>query len=348
MAVTTAFRIQAETCRRLGSQLYGRLLDRAVADLEAEGPTFRLIPGWPGEPIEDAVALRLMAGVHRLVLTGGAPDLAGHYPTAGGIPVWPGCGEAFLSVVAEHPEALARSMRLAPQTNEIGRSATLLGGLLEVGRMTHRPLRLLELGASAGLNLLFDRYRYELGGGTWGDPANPVVIRSQWRGSPPVTAGRLTIASRAGCDPHPVRLDRAADVASLRSYVWGDQTDRLADLDRAITLARADPPVVEAAPAEVWLPDRLAETTPGVTTVVWHSVLIQYLPAASRHRLLGIVRGAGSAATADAPLAWLRLEPGPTHLELRLSMWPSGTDLLLAEAHAHGSWTNWFVGAAPR
>jgi hypothetical protein len=85
-----------------------------------------------------------------------------------------------------------------------------------------------------------------------------------------------------------------------------------------------------------------------VATVVWHSVLFQYLSAASRHRLLRIVRGAGSTATDEMPLAWLRLEPGPTHLELRLSMWPSGIDLLLADAHAHGRWTDWFVATDPR
>jgi hypothetical protein len=85
-----------------------------------------------------------------------------------------------------------------------------------------------------------------------------------------------------------------------------------------------------------------------VATVVWHSVLTQYLSADSRHRLLGVVRGAGSRATDEMPLAWLRLEPGPTQLELRLSMWPSGIDLLLADAHAHGRWTDWFVATDPR
>ena len=346
MEIVNALRIQALACDELGSDLYARLL-RLAAEKPASGRPVRAVVGdWSGDPVDDALALQLMGAVHRLVLTGAADHLAVHYPSVGGAPRWPECGAAFLETLAVHRERLCTDLTTAPQTNEAGRAAVLLGGLLEVVRIFDLPVRLLEIGASAGLNLLVDRYRFDLGVGTWGDPASPLLIRSRWTGEIPDLGAPLEIRSRRGCDLQPLDAASADDRVTLRSFVWADQVERLERLDGALEIAAPAPPDIDIADARHWLPGQLADPTPGVVTVVQHSVVMPYLSQKARHKVMTSIRAAGEAATVDAPLAWLRYEPAPRTFELRLALWPQGVDLLLAEAHAHGHWADWHAGGA--
>src|SRR4051812_10894339 len=104
----------------------------------------------------------------------------------------------------------------------------------------------------------------------------------------------------------------------------------------ALELAAAHPVAVQRAPAAAWAAERLAKPVEGVATVLFHSIFIQYLPAAERDELLAAIAAAGARATPAAPLAWLRLE-GPGELaELRLSTWPGGEERLLRGAGYHG------------
>lgn len=348
MDVASALRLQASACRRLGSPLYGSLLAATADDVEAEGSVAELIGGWQGDPVADAVALRMMGGVHRAVLRGEAPDLARHYPTAGGTPDWPACVYRFLEVAAARHPVVAEALERPPQTNEIGRAGVLIGGLLEIARLTARPLRLREIGTSAGLNMLLDRFRHDFGVAAWGDAGSPVTVATAWRGTPPDLDAPLVIADRAGCDVTPLDVGDPDDAERIRSYVWADQVDRHQRIVGAIELARTHPPTVVAAAADDWLATELeAAAEPGATTVVMQSVVGQYLSADARSRIRRLIRDAGGAATRDAPVAWLCFEPGSRHFELRLSLWPPGLDLTLADAHPHGAWANWFVGSEP-
>lgn len=242
-------------------------------------------------------------------------------------------------------EAVARP----PQTNEIGRAGVLIGGLLEVARITGLPLRLRDIGASAGLNLLLDRFAYDLAIGGWGDPSSPVHLRTPWSGVPPSLGTPLSIIDRKGCDITPLDVKDPLDAERVKSYVWADQVERFKRTEAAIDLARQTAVTVAQAAAGPWLGNELSMLLPGATTVVMQSVVTQYLSARDRRSVRQTIRTAGRLATHEAPLAWLRFEPGPRRwFELRLALWPLGVDLTLADAHPHGVWARWFVGSEPR
>jgi hypothetical protein len=348
MDVAGALRVQGSACERLGSPLYARLLATAAADMAAEGRLSHLLGDWSGDPVADAVALRLMGGLHRAVLRGDAPELARHYPTAGGSPTSPECEHVFLKAASRHLPVVEEALTRPPQTNEVGRAGVLIGGLLEISRIAGQPLRVREIGASAGLNLLLDLFHYDVGTGEWGDPASPVDVATEWRGATPSLDTPLVIESRAGCDLAPLDVADSDDAERVASYVWADQVDRYRRVVGAIELARRHPVTVAATGAGDWLTAELAEPVAGATTVVMQSVMSQYLSAEARSRVRRTIRSAGTRATADAPLAWLRFEPGARSFELRLALWPHGVELTLADAHPHGTWARWFVGSEPR
>jgi hypothetical protein len=265
-----------------------------------------------------------------LFCAGTPPELAAHYPSVGGHPgdAW----AAFADVLRDHRDELRRLVEYPVQTNEPGRCAALLGGFLEVARVTGLPLRLLEVGASAGLNLRCDRYRYELGDERWGPPDSPVVIRSRLTGTarPPLDAP-LRIAYRAGCDRRPLDPGTEDGRLTLTSYVWPDQVERLERLRAALALAaEVDAPVVRAGAAD-WVEARLAEPAPGVATVICHSLVMQYLPDEERERFERAVK--------SHDVAWLRMEPDGELAEVRLML--AGEDRLLARAGYHGVPIQW-------
>jgi hypothetical protein len=329
-------RLQGHYCGNLGSPLYELLLDRAADDLAAGGVVAAVLDGYPLEPILSAMALRFMGNVHRLVLEGRAPGLAAHYPSVGGdgdaSRTWP----AFHAVVAENVPLLRDWMSRGVQTNEVGRSAALVCGFLEVARRTGMGLRCLEIGASAGLNLRWDRFRYEAPNGAWGDAASPVVLRGFWAGDGPTFDVDARVVERAGCDPHP--LDPTTDEGRLTlvSYVWPDQAERLALLRAACEVARRAPVTLERASAPDWLASRLAKPADGLATVVYHSIVFQYLDEPTRDRLRTVLDDAGARATTNAPFAWLRMEPAGKQADLHLVTWPGGEERLVATTGYHG------------
>ncbi len=278
-------REQAGWCEVLGSPLYATLLRAGADDLESGGPVYEVLAGHEHDRAGSALALRLMGAVHRLVLEGCAPRLAAFYPSAGGDAARDGAWEAFREVVAHHT-ARVRSLVDAPvQTNEVGRCAALIGGFLTIARETALPLALLEIGASAGLNLRWDGFRYEAGGSAFGDPASPVRMRDVFVGPEPRLDVTVTIVSRRGCDRAPLDPTRLEDRLTLESYLWPDQTERMALLRAAFAVARRFPLTVERADLGDWLAAALASPTTGAATVVFHSIVLQYLTRAERERL---------------------------------------------------------------
>ncbi|MGH2754420.1 MAG: DUF2332 domain-containing protein [Actinomycetota bacterium] len=328
---------QATACRALGSELYAVLLEKAAADVGVRGPTWTVMEPLAFAPAGTAIALRLLGSVHRLVLEGKAPDLGPFYPSVGGDgppdEAWP----PFRALLEERAAELSELVTRPVQTNEVGRCGGLIVGFLEVARRMGLPLRILEIGASAGLNLRWDRYRYEAGGRTWGPDDSPVVLRDFEEA--PDFATIPTVVERAGCDPAP--LDPTTDEGrlTLSSYVWPDQRWRWALLDGALEIAARYPLPIERSGAADWLGGMLADRVAGRATVVFHSIVVQYLDPDERERVEAIIDEAGRGATAAAPVAWLALEPpdgGGELADVHLTTWPGHDRRLVARAGYHG------------
>lgn len=354
-------RKQARSCAALGSELYAHLLNHAAEDVEAGGVILQAMESHAFAPSGDAVALKLMGAVHLIVLEGGAPALAAIYPSTGGNGSLDGAWPAFSEVVRTHLPRITELMDATVQTNEVGRSAALLEGFLEIARRTGKPLRLLEVGASAGLNLRWDHFRYEAPRRGWGDPSSPVVLRGSTEPLPEVP---VEVAARRGCDPNPLDPTTPEGRLTLSSYVWPDQTWRWEQLRGALEVAALVPAIVERAQASDFLERELAAPANDVVTVVYHSIVIQYMAPAERDRVIDVVLDAGRRATEAAPVAWLRMEPPPRHFKwaemdwdhwaglfpdpteegdplhdlapVHLNLWPGGDTELIARAGYHG------------
>lgn len=342
--IEASFRRQAEVCGQMGSAIYRDLVGRCADDLAAGGIVARLVDGWPGHPVLDALPIRLLGAAHLLALRGDAPALAARLPSTGGRyeaePAW----RALLALFEAHAPEVRERLGEQIQTNEVRRCCALLGGFLALARAFPWPLRLLEIGASAGLNQCFDRYRYELGPARWGPEEAELVLDTDWRGAPLDSRAPLAVASRAGCDVAPIDVRDSGARLRLASFFWPDQTDRLARLRAACDVAARIGPRIERARAGDWLERELASPAPGRTTVLFQSVMWWYVPADERARIDARVRAAGERAGPEAPLAWLRMEsPGFEFCEVKLLAWPGGEDRLLARAHHHAAWVEWLA-----
>jgi hypothetical protein len=223
-AIGVQLQWQADACRMIGSPLYAGLLERAVGDLEAWGPTWEILRGHEEDPRFSVLGLRLLGAVNRLVLIGREPALADAYADGRVAEAW----EHLREVLQRNAPALRDSLERPVQTNEVGRCAALLFGFLAVSAQTGLPLRLLEVGASAGLNLRWDCYRYEAGGFAWGPTDSPLTVAFELDGEEPAAApASVEVASRRGCDAAPI--DPATDDGrlTLLTYIWPDQAERI-------------------------------------------------------------------------------------------------------------------------
>jgi hypothetical protein len=243
-------------------------------------------------------------------------------------------------VLGGQRERLAPLVALPCQTNEVGRAAALAFGFFEAARSANMPLRLLEVGASAGLNLRWDVYRYGGGGATWGPVDSPVDLVGLWRDAPVVLPSTIRVAERRGCDPRPVDPTSPEGRLSLEASLWADQEARFARLRGALHIAARVPAEVDRESVADWLPRQLGELTPGLATVVYHSIVQEYFSDAVRAAFLACLEEAGARASAGAPLYWLRLEP-VSEPELRyavtLTRWPGGEQRIVAWSGPHGS-----------
>lgn len=258
--------------------LYGALLAEMADDWDAGGVTRELFAGWEGAEARQFPQLRLLAGLFRIVLRGDAPQLEGFYPVLGGRlaprAAWPVVRE----VLADHAEELRHSLDEAPQTNEPARTVALLVGVSEALRRNGlRRIRLLEPGASAGLGLLVDRYRFIGDGWEFGPPDAGLVVPGC--GGTGLRPEPFEVVGRRGCDVAPVDAATRTGAAYLTSFVWPWQVGRHQRLAAALAVLRENPVVIDRERASVWVADQLAEpVAPGVLTVVWHSVTRLYWP----------------------------------------------------------------------
>ena len=314
----------ADDFERGGSPLYAHLArehadDPLVAELAGDHR-----PRWE-------VPLRLFAAVHLLALTRRVED------------PWTRFGD----VVREHRDEVARFVAEQPiQTNEVQRSWALAPAFLAAAE--GRPLHLLELGPSAGLNLYWDRYRHRYGDSVRGPADAPITLAGEAVGGPPpeLLAHEVEVLSRSGIDRAPLDVTRDDDALLLQSFVWADQRDRLQRLRLAIEVARREPPRLVRGDYVQELPSLLAERPPEGITVVFHSASTAYLPRDERERLAQALAAAGEV----GPLAWISYEfeegergddVGYDTFVLDLRTWPGGRARRLARLDGHGNRMRW-------
>jgi hypothetical protein len=275
--ILSSFREQANSCRRLGSPFNGVVCDLLPEILDQASRFGQRILSWRGDPGPDALALRAAASLHALARSGQAPYLTEAYPPHQASP--DEIREAIERAIGERDDFLHDYLDNPPQTNEVARSAAILGGCLLIAERTRLPLALFELGASAGLNLCFDRYRFELEKATWGNPEAAVVVRSSWQGDTPPLETPLTVAHRAGCDSNPLDPGKPEDRERLLSYIWPDQRDRLSLTEKSLDVASVAPWRIERADAAAWVEDTLAAyPAQDQTRVLFNTIFWRYLP----------------------------------------------------------------------
>ncbi len=346
MRAVDALARQAQACQELGSPMYADLLRRLVEDLERGGPAAAVLADHSDDPGPSALGLRLLGSVHRLVLERRAGPLAPYYPSVGG--TWEAAGgwAALRGLLESEPAAVREWLDRPPQTNEVGRAAALVGALLQLDDRMRLPVRLFEMGASGGLNLLADRFCYiDTTGAVHGDPAAAVRLEEAWRGRRLRPWPDLRFVERVGCDVMPVDVGTTEGRTTLTAYVWPDQRARLERLRAALALARRHPVDVRAqSAAELTAGLELRE---GTTTVLWHSVMWQYLATDEQAAVAERVAELGRSASTTAPFVHLFLEPwrrapdSPHEFLVVLEAWPTGERRILGASVGHGLPTTW-------
>lgn len=274
--------------------LYRTLLLAMAQDWQAGGVVAEICRDWGDAPGSAVVQLRLLAGIQRLVLSRAEPQLAMYYPNLGGSASPTRAWLDFEPVLRRHVEELRAALEVAPQTNEPGRSVPLLIGLFDaVRRSGLSSVRLLELGASAGLNLLVDRFFVAGDGWSYGPASSPLRMAEAVVG--PVAPVPFTVVDRRGCDLAPVDASTVEGRLRLTSFVWPHDLHRHERLRAALAVAASERVAVDRAAASSWLAAMLeAPSSDGVLTVVWHSITRQYWPRAeiaATSQVLGEARG---------------------------------------------------------
>ncbi|WP_294330666.1 DUF2332 domain-containing protein [uncultured Sphingomonas sp.] len=333
-----SFAIQAGYCAAMDAPITARICTALGQGITRASETGRRVLDWPGEPVADALVLRLVGGLHALHRRG-VPELrrifTGEETDLGRT------GAALDAVLSAYDLPLMPWLYGPPQTNEPARSSGLMTGILHLARRFGPRFELLEIGSSGGLNLMIGRYGFDLGGVAAGPAASALMLRPAWRGVAPPDAP-VEIVSARGVDIAPLDLHDDRDADRLQAYCWVDAVERQARLGTAIAMLRADPVRLERGDAAEWLVTRLAEPQPaGVARVLMHSVVWQYLRPAAQAQIAAAMEAAGAAATVDRPLGWVMMEPNrdlAAH-EVRVRGWPGDTPMeIVARTHAHGAW----------
>lgn len=344
-AVRRAFENQVAYCRDNDAPITALVCDALLQLIDSNrgAMVMERVRRWAGAALADALPLRVAGGLHTLHLSGAEPSLA---------PVYAGhrvsnAPDIIAKVLERHEAVLLPWLDGPPQTNEAGRSSNFIAAMLWLaGQGLPARFALNEIGSSAGINLMLDRYSYDLGGVSVGPQPCVMHFAPEWRGHPPPRAN-IEIVSATGCDVAPVDLADEAQALRLKGYIWPEARERFARMDAAIAAARKSPPQIAKCDARSFVERLLARPAEGgVTRVIMHSVVWQYIPQDQREAIAQAIEDAGRKASHEAPLAWVSVEANrDTHRhELRLRHWPGdGKDHLLAVAHPHGAWIEWLA-----
>ena len=308
-----------------------------------------------------------LAAIHYLLLGGlrrsEARALARFYPNLTAEPESPEHAYgAFRAFVLAERERLAPLLAMrGTQTNEVGRCSFLFPAYAIAAARVGKPLSIVDVGSSAGLTLLFDRYAYDYAGVVAGDPASAVRIRTPMRGAPAAIAPLPAIADRVGIDLAPIALDDADAVRWLEACVWPEHVERFANLRAALGVARAAQPHVVKGNAVDVLPALIARADREAAIVVVNTAVMLYMSRDERARYVALLADAG--ATRDVlwianehPLflreagfaAPLGAERDPAELPVVLTHWRAGRrdERVLGWVGPHARWLDWIGDAA--
>ncbi|MEO0634337.1 MAG: DUF2332 family protein [Pseudomonadota bacterium] len=347
MSLIQAFRDQAVACTNLGSPFTGRVLN-ILADswnpTTVLGQNFARYQGDVG-PAGHSLPLRLAGALHALVLLKRVPALVAAYPPERA------SDEALRAAVeaavkAEEP-FLLHWTRTAPQTNEVRRSAALIAMAHVALHHFDLPIMLSELGASGGLNLMWDRFALRAGDTMLGPVTPALTLDPDWTGPPP-PAALPRVASRAGVDLNPLNPNDRHDLLRLSAFLWPDQPERLARTRAAAAVFDAK---MHAGDAIDWLDTRLAQQPEGQMHLIQNTVAWQYFPPDAQVRGAKLIAEKGARATPRTPLGWMQMETdgdtsGAGGAALTLRLWPGDIALNLGRADFHGRWVRWGVERA--
>lgn len=342
MTLVEAFLNQARSNKDLGSPFTSQVLRVAADKMVPGNPVVDRMLAWPGDIGNRGASLplRFLGGLHALVLTGSCPELVACYPP-NRRPTDEAIGLAIEAALARHPDVLMRWLDNPPQTNEVRRSAVMIAAAHYLSaRFGLQDFVVSELGASAGLNLMWDKFRLDLAWGVLGPRDAQVRLDPEWRGpSPP--EGEVQIIDRRGVDISPLDPHDPDDALRLTSYLWPDQPWRIERARAAIRICDAP---VDKGDAAAWLEQRLQKTWPGAIHMVTHTIAWQYFPEETVRRARAALDEAGARATKDAPLARLSMEGDERKGEgapIELTIWPGARTIKLGRVDFHGRWVDW-------
>lgn len=335
---------QARACAQGGSKMYERLFTDLANDYADNGRTYALLAGRSARPIHDAIPLRLAGALHRVVLAGKDARLARHYPSVGGTPGLDFTAD-FIAYMRDHIDEVDLALSQQVQTNEVGRSIVYLTLSHWLTTQNISDFDLLEIGASAGLNMNFDKYYACSDQLRMGDPRSSVRLMGDWfTHTPDLPRTGATVHRKRGVDISPLTVTNAEDETRLLSFFWPDQKARLERTRDAIEIARRHPPLVDADSADSWLHKQLSRPFERAT-VVFHSIVWQYLGAGTQDGVRQALLQASQHATPSAPLLWVRMEPSGPVADVQVDIWDGSSaesmHLRLAEVGYHGQNMNW-------
>ena len=320
-------------------------------------------------PVAQRRPVLLLAAVHHLVL--GEPDcgLARHYPSVTGRSSDEDPRRDLIDFVCDHREELVDLIATrSTQTNEIGRSSIILSILLELSGEGHSRFGLLDVGCSAGLNLLLDRYRHRFTadrrGAAWPDlewpPASArggvdddrVLLECSLRDLPRPEPHEITIVERLGIDPDPVDIEDPDASRWLEACVWPDQLDRLERLRAALSLARREPPPVRRGDALTGLVDGIntVGADPSALPVIVNTWVLAYLDGRERREYARLIDRIGrqrdltwvyAEAPDDCPVLDRPSDPSVARLTCVMQVdWRDGRRRVRfrGPSHPHGYW----------
>lgn len=341
--------LEAEKAQALGKTFISAVLASLSRVLPVAPHVLLAMEEWPGDLARAGVIFRLNAGVHALARSGDHPGLAMLYrhARADRAPEPLLLDIALSLALQDGGEDLLEWLARPTQTNEVGRIAGLAAVLMELD--ARRPMRtnLLELGTSAGLNLNLEHYDIHVGTRRCGDPGSAVLVAPRWTGPSPLP-GRPRLSRAEGVDLHPLDVRREHDAERLQSYIWPGEPERSERLRAAIAIARLRPPCVKRGRASAWLATRLPEPQPeGTRRVVFHSMVLQYMPPAERRAVDQAIALAGARASASRPLVRVGLEWNAERsaVEVTVTQWDgsmgSGQHVVAARCHPYAEWFEW-------